>query len=212
MTRRWRSDEQAIKLEPTFLEGHIIRGNLLTALGRDADALASYDRALALAPAEVSVLTRRADCAGGAQASGRGAGKPGPALAIAPSDVDVLSNRGFLLQSLNRYDEALATVDRALAINPGHGAALVNRGALLSELSRYAEALATFDRALAASPSDVRLHCNRAKTLFGLKSRQGGVWPASTAHSRSIRPTLNRWYTRGMLLPGSADTARRSPL
>ena len=129
-----------------------MRGNLLRALGRNAEALESYDRALAVAPNEVSALIGRADVLVALKRPDDALASLDQALSIDPSDAGALSNRGFLLQSLNRHDEALASLDRALQIDPNHAGALFNRGSVLSEFGRYGEALTSYDRAVAVSP------------------------------------------------------------
>jgi tetratricopeptide (TPR) repeat protein len=70
-------------------------------LGRPADALASYEKALALKPDYV-------------------------ALAIKPDYVDALCNRGNALVDLKRPADALASCDKALAIKPDYVEALNN--------------------------------------------------------------------------------------
>ena len=126
---------------------------MLRALDRHQDALAGYDRALALAPEEVPALSGRAAVLVALK-------RPEDALAcldrlltLDPSDADALSNRGFLLQSLNRYDEALASLDRALEVDPDHAGALNNRGMVLLDLGRPAAAVESYRRALAIKPT-----------------------------------------------------------
>jgi tetratricopeptide (TPR) repeat protein len=86
--------------------------------GRPSEALASYQRALAVRPDCVPALNNRGVAL-------RNPGCPAEALAsfdaaleIQPEHLDALNNRGKALVDLGREDEALPSFDKALAIDP----------------------------------------------------------------------------------------------
>jgi hypothetical protein len=56
------SYDRALKLKPNYVEAHIGRGTALHDLNRVAEAIAAYDRALAINPIEGSALHNRALC------------------------------------------------------------------------------------------------------------------------------------------------------
>ena len=136
--------------------------------GRNAEALADLDAALALKPGDADALLNRANVL---KALGRHeAALAGfdAALAARPGWPQALNNRGSVLQDLKRPGDALASYDAALKSDPRFSAALNNRGSALIELGRHADALACFDRALALAPGDPELHSNRGNALLHL--------------------------------------------
>jgi tetratricopeptide (TPR) repeat protein len=112
------------------------------------EALASYDRALAVRP-DAEALSNRGVTLRELKRFDEALASYDRALAVRPDYVEALNNRGNTLRELKRFDEALASYDRALALRPDYAEALSNRGTLLYELKRFDEALASFDRALA---------------------------------------------------------------
>ena len=144
---------------------------VLANLGRLEQALASYDKALAIKPDHVDALNNRGNIFAMLKRLDEALASYDKALALKPSYVDALSNRGNILAMLTRRDEALASYDRALAIKPDHVDALVNRGNILIELERLDEALAGYDRALAIKPDHVDTLKNRGNVLAKLKRR-----------------------------------------
>jgi hypothetical protein len=106
------------------------RGNTLQALGRPAEALASYDRALAVRPGYAEALYNRGIVLRGLKGPAEALASFDRALAIDPNHVDALNNRGMVLRDLNRPLEALASYDRALSVDPGYAEVHSNRSCL----------------------------------------------------------------------------------
>jgi predicted O-linked N-acetylglucosamine transferase (SPINDLY family) len=140
-------------------------GNVLCALNRHEEALASYDRALALQPENVLAITNRG-------AALTALGRPmealacyDRALAINPAHADAHYNRGNALSQIKHYDKALHSYNTALAIAPHFIKALFNRGNVFKELKRYDEAIASYDAALALAPDFSDALYNRFSAL-----------------------------------------------
>jgi len=93
------------------------KGNILSLIGRDEEALELFERVLELGPDE-------------------------PLLA----DV-ALNNKANVLRILGRTEEALVAYDRALMIEPGNVMALNNKGNVYSDLGRDEEALEMYEKA-----------------------------------------------------------------
>ena len=107
------------------------RANALKNLGRFDEALASYDRALAIIPGYADALYNRGVTLQELGRFDEAVDSYDRALAIQPAHFGALGNRGAALQALKRMDEALASYDRALALRPGfcRGAQQPRRGA-----------------------------------------------------------------------------------
>ncbi len=180
-------------------DSHFRRGDALFAQGQPADALASYDLALALDPAHVAALANRG---GALLALGRGddaLASYDRALALRRDRADLFYNRGTVLFALRRYEDALANFDCALALDPKGADALYNRGNALAELKRPADALASYDRALALRPDDAATLFNRGNALVALQRPADAV--ASYDRALVLLPdNVEILYNRGNAL------------
>jgi tetratricopeptide (TPR) repeat protein len=151
------------------------------------EALASYDRALALRPDHAEALCNRGATLHALQRFDEALASYDRALALQPDHAGaVLYNRGNALKQLKRFDEALASYDRALALQPDHAEALCNRGIALHELKRFDEALASYDRALALRPDYAGALYNRGNALRQLKQLDEAL--ASYDRALAARP------------------------
>jgi protein O-GlcNAc transferase len=146
---------------------HKLLGAGLGQLGRNEEALATLDRAAALAPT-ADIFGNRADILATLGRTAEALQSYDRAVTLDPNSVDDWCNRGALLQDLGRYDDALASVERAIAIAPSHAPAHYNRGNALMALRRHEAALASFDRSLALEPSYVDALNNRGECLRAL--------------------------------------------
>ena len=83
-----------------------------------ADALASFDRAIAQAPELAPAHANRADVLSKIGRNAEALDSYDRALALAPDSVADWMNRGVALVALNRHDEAVLSFDRGFALDP----------------------------------------------------------------------------------------------
>jgi tetratricopeptide (TPR) repeat protein len=140
-------------------------GLVLQGLKRLDEAVASYDRALALKPDYVEALNNRGLALEELERFAEALESYDRALVLRPHLAEALNNRGNTLQALGRFAEALESYDRALALRPDLAEAHYNRGNTLQALGRFAEALKSYDRALALRPHLAEAYYNRGNTL-----------------------------------------------
>jgi tetratricopeptide (TPR) repeat protein len=145
------------------------RGNALYGLKRFEEAVANYDRALAVQPDNAETLTNRGVSLYALGRFAEALESYDRALALQPALLVALSNRGNTLKELKRFEDALASYDRALVLRPDYAEAHYNRGNALHALGRFEEALASYDRALALGPDYVEALGNRGVTLHRLQ-------------------------------------------
>lgn len=132
------------KAAGNYPEAYMNLGLLEKRAGRLPEAIAAYERAIALRPDYLAALNNLAltkMAAGdnaGAEASLRRAIEKDPNYAAG------LLNLGELLMKLDRHDEAIAMFERALAARPGYAQARLNLGVALTRKGRVDEALATY--------------------------------------------------------------------
>ncbi len=135
-------------LQPGHGEAWYNQGVLLAQLGRNAEAIIAFDRALAITPTPAAWNNRGTAllAAGGGDDALASFAR---ALALNPDFTDALYNRATTLLQLQRQQEALAAFDSFLKRAPEIFAAWHNRGVVLQALGRQDEALESYRRALA---------------------------------------------------------------
>jgi tetratricopeptide (TPR) repeat protein len=158
-------------------------GTVLSKLGRLEEALASYEKALAISPDHVEALNGRGNAQREVGRLEEALISYDKALTIKPDYADVACNRGMALQDLKRPEDALASYDRALAINPNHAEAACNRGLALQDLKRPEEALTSYDKALAIKPDYAEAAFNRGNALMDL----GGPEQALASYDKALK-------------------------
>ena len=119
---------------------------------RPTDALASFDKALAIKPDHADAHNNRGNALLRLLRPAEALASFDKALAIEPDDPAALDNRGKTLLDLGWAAEAVASLDKALAMTPDNPEALNCRGIALVDLKRPEEALSSFDKALAIEP------------------------------------------------------------
>jgi tetratricopeptide (TPR) repeat protein len=119
-----------------------IRGRAYMALGDGGNALAAFNRALAVAPEDGSVWTdvarfRRSngDVAGALEAADR-------AVAARPRDAEALVMRGLLTRGQYGLAASLPWFDRALQVDGGNVEALIERAITYGDMGRMSDMLA----------------------------------------------------------------------
>ena len=144
------------------------RAELHRKAGRGAEALATYDAAIARFPDNVVARNGRAETL---RELGRGAealAAYDDAIARFPDNVVARAGRAETLRELGRGAEALAAYDEAIARFPDDVFARTGRAETLRALGRGAEALAAYDDAIARFPDNVVARDGRAVVLAEL--------------------------------------------
>ncbi|HTB44372.1 MAG TPA: tetratricopeptide repeat-containing glycosyltransferase family protein [Acetobacteraceae bacterium] len=115
------------------------RGNALFSLKRYAEALASYNRAVALWPGHAPLQNNRGNALFGLGRKLEALAAFDRAIRTAPDYAEAHFNRGNVLRALDRRTEALASFDRAAALAPDHADLQFNRGLLRLRQGDYTE-------------------------------------------------------------------------
>jgi protein O-GlcNAc transferase len=188
--------------DAVHVRAHVLLARALSALGEREEALASFDRAIALAPDSAQAHGGRADVLSDLGRNAEAIDGYDRALALEPDAVEDWFNRGLALITVGRNDEAIASFDRAIAGRERFALAHLRRAQALSALRRHIEALADVDRALAIEPDLAAAWLGRGNVLTELKRQQD----AFTAFERAlaIKPDLaEAWLGRGNALSES---------
>jgi len=129
------------------------RGEILYALKRPSEAIASFDKAIAIDPQMASIWTNRAfvqmmsNDLQGAELSLKNA------FAIDESYAPAWAKRGILLVKQNLYLESIAAFDRAIALSDRIPDVWLNRGVALYYAKRKEEAIQSIRQALKIDPN-----------------------------------------------------------
>ncbi len=178
---------------------HANRGAALAILGYHEEALAAYDRALAIDSNQAVAHSNRGAALGASKRHKKALAARDRALAIDTNHASTHNNRGNALFELQRYDDALAAYDRALAIDPKNADAHTNLGATLGELGDHEESLASIDRALVIGPTNSEMHYNRGNALSALECYEEAL--AAYDRALAIDPNHTKAHTnRGATL------------
>ena len=129
------------------------RGEDQTALGREQNALANYDKAIELDPKSLPAYVNRGIAKSKLGRHEDALADYDRAIEIDPNDASAYVNRGNAKSELDRHEDALADYDRAIEIDPNHANAYFNRGNAKSELGRHEDALADYDKAIQLEPN-----------------------------------------------------------
>jgi len=168
------------------------RGSVLLQLGRPAEALASYERALQLAPELTAAWIDKGRILRNAKRFEEALAAFERARAAAPDHLDLLNDLGLVLRDLKRPVEALAAFDRALQLKPDFAEALSNRGLILQELDRFDEALVAYDRSLQLRSDLADTHANRGNALQELARHDEAL--VSYRRALEIKPGYEAVY------------------
>ncbi|ALX15540.1 hypothetical protein P350_29275 [Burkholderia cepacia JBK9] len=125
---------------------------VLAGLGREHDALARLDEALAINPVHQRVLFQRAGLLAQLARYDEARAVYDRLLELTPGFADGHVKRSDMLRALGRFDDALADCDRAIALAGRTFDAMRGRGLALRELGRFRDAADSYGHALALRP------------------------------------------------------------
>ncbi len=173
-------------------------GNALRQLGQLEEAVASYDRAIALRP-NVASYTNRGNALRELKRLEEALQSYDRALALDPRFAEIHNNRGSVLQELGRFDEAVESYRRALALKPDSAQVHNNLGLALTELRRFDEALVAFDRAIELKVDYHEAIWNRGLTRL-LVGEYASGWRDYEARKQTRAPVGDRTYAKPLWL------------
>lgn len=127
---------EAVRLDPTYLDGLRIRGMALMQLGRLAPALACFERGIALKPDFVEMLVNHATVLLELKRLDEALTGFDRVVALDPENAVGWNNRANTLVGLGRLEEAAQCYDRVLAIRPDLETARSNRFLVLLQLRK----------------------------------------------------------------------------
>lgn len=185
--------DRAVALGPSYWFPTVIRGETLGRLGRHRDALADFDRALAVLPRDASATEpaiRIARAAGlkNLRRFGEAAEEYRRVLDFAPNNLDLAYERAIMHSLAGQKAVALRQIDDLLQREPGNLILLRDRAEILMGLGRYLDARRALDEALAVDAGDPRTLRVRGRLAF----LQGDFTQATRYYAESFDQDLAR--------------------
>jgi len=161
-------------------------GSSLSALGRNDEAIASYEQSLKFKPDLHDAWNNRGVSLSALGRNDEAIASYEQSLKFKPDLHDTWNNRGNSLSALGRNEEAIASYDQAIEIKPDDHDAWYNRGISLSALGRKEKAIASYDQAIEIKPDDHEAWNNRGVSLSALGRKEDAI--ASYDRSIAIKP------------------------
>jgi tetratricopeptide (TPR) repeat protein len=181
-------------------------GNALQQQERFEEAVASYDKSLALKSELADVHNNRGIALAALKRHDEAVASYSRAIALKPDYAQAYNNRGTILSDQKHSADALADFSKAIALAPDYVKAFNNRGGTLAELGRYEEALADHDRAIALDARNADSHNKRGGVLMKLIRAQDAL--ESFDRAIALDPALESAHNGR----GTALTMLKQPL
>ncbi len=143
------------------------RGNAYDYLEKFAEAIADYDRAIAIEPQAIYYYNR-GNAYQDLDQYETAIADYDRALQLDPQFASVYNNRGFAYYDLGQYETAIADYDRALQLDPDEVFAYNNRGNAYANLGQYERAIGDYDRAIELDPEYVHAYNGRGSAYDDL--------------------------------------------
>jgi protein O-GlcNAc transferase len=190
---------QAIGIDSQQAVFYSNHGNALLKLKQFNEAIASYEKAIALKPDYANAYYNRGVALSELNQLAAAVSSYDKAIALLPNFLGALYNRGIALQALKQFDASIASYDQAIAIQPNFAEAHTNRGNALKDQGKLVEAKSSHDKAIAIRPDYAEAYVNRGAVLQDLKQLDLAL--ASFDKAIVIKPDfVGAYYNRGVVL------------
>ena len=154
-----------VRKHPESAQAHARLGLALFGLGRDEEALGSYDTAVSLDPGRAVTHLARALPLARLGRDEEALAACGTAIDLDPALPDAHISRAEILAGMGRDAEALAACDRAIEMDGSLQRAHFLRGNILAGMGRGGEALDAYDRSIELDVYDGIARLRRADLL-----------------------------------------------
>lgn len=184
--------EAAKNLDAKDAEIQISLGHALLRMGRDQEALAAFQDALALQPKGPALASAHLGLGRAAITQKQleeGVSELAAYLQMEPSDVGARIDRASALVDLGKDDDALAELDRAGANGQEQLRALKLRSQIYWEKKQYDDALPVLQKAVALAPRDPDLLARLGRVYLQKKDYPNAVRCLAAAYN--MNPSSN---------------------
>ena len=157
--------EQALRLQPRFVQAVNTSGLICMAQGRFQDAVAHFRRALEWNPNAESAHNNLGNAYRELGLVDEAIARFREAIRLAPNMAEGHSNLGQMLLEQKKTEDAICHCREAVRLNPNLASAHSNLGNVLRKQGNLSEARACYDRALKLNPEVGLVYSNMAQSL-----------------------------------------------
>ena len=188
--------EQALKNSQSQEEQdfrlYVEKGDVLSELGRNEEAIASYTKALSINHNHPWAYNNRGNTYNDLQQYERAIADFNKAIEINPQNANAYNNRGNTYSILQQFESAIADLNKAIEINPQYASAYYNRGIIYNDLQKYESAIANYNKAIEINPNYANAYYNRGNTYASLQQFESAI--ADYSKAIEINPNLADAY------------------
>ncbi|MCX7949739.1 MAG: tetratricopeptide repeat protein [Treponemataceae bacterium] len=174
------------------------RGVFYAGRGRFDEALADYERALAINPDFAEAYNSRGLLYKELGRFDEALADYSKAVALNPRMAEGYNNRAIVYFNLGRLDEALADYNRAIELSPKYAEAYYNRGNLYKAAKRYDDALSDYKKAIELKDGFVEAYINRGLTYSLMKRYKEAIADYTKAIKLESGFLSEAYYDRGI--------------
>jgi tetratricopeptide (TPR) repeat protein len=172
----------AISFDNKHPSAFYILGMAQSQQGKNEEAIASYNKALALQPDFIEALVNLGNLYNMAGELDKAINCYEKALALQPGNPALLSITGTTYVELDKPEQAIPLLQQALARDPSDAESYTNLGIACSKSGQHGEALAAFKQAIAINPQLAQAHYNLGKLYRNMGQLDEAVHCYQQAH------------------------------
>ena len=151
---------QAIKINPKYIEAYNGRGNAFIKLKEFDEAIINFNQAIKINPNYFEAYNNLGDAFIKLKKFDEAIINFNHALKIKPNNEQAYHGKAYALMKSFKFDEAITNFKHALKINPNYANAYNNMGSVLYELGQWEEAINCYTKTLEINPNHKDAHEN----------------------------------------------------
>jgi len=155
----------AVRIEPSYVDIYKNKGNLYMETGDKEKALEEYEKAARINPQYGDIFTNRGNVYLSSGRVDKAIEDYSTAIKLSPGSYRPYYNRGIVYIKTGQIDKAIADFTEAIKLNPECAEAYGNRGACFGNMGREEEALRDFRAALKIDPEYLPARDNMERML-----------------------------------------------
>jgi tetratricopeptide (TPR) repeat protein len=198
----------AAKDTPKELAAELVnRGAAYWYMHKSTEALADFDRAIALDPQNARAFRERANSSRSAGRIDRALADANEAVRLDPNDAKSFDGRGNVFNNNAQYDRAIEDYNEAVRLDPGFSLAFMDRGVAYYFKKEYDRAIKDYDESIRLDPKRDRAYTNRGAAYKKLGRTEQAL--ADESEAIKLNPLVPEYFdNRGLSYANNGDYDR----
>ena len=157
---------QALKLNPSFVDGYVARGMMYYNMNKCKEALQDFREACKLKPDFAKMYVFAGAMHRKIKEFDQALEQLNKAIQLNPNFAEAVFNRGEVYSDLKQYDKAVEDFSKAVTLNPKYIEGYLKRGLVYQITKNFDKAIQDFNVALKLDPKRVEAYDYRGKVFF----------------------------------------------